>query len=217
MNNKILLSKKGTELIEHYTTMAEKGYFRKDGGFVKKTYQSFELKKFKKFVYPEFERFKIKSLLDYGGGGSDWEKKDFEGEKSAKDYFNLDKVIKYEPAIGLNELESCDCVLCFDVLEHIYLNDLKNVLIHIYSNATKLVILQVACYEAAALLPTGENAHITKRPPIWWKGFVDNISIDFPQINTMLICSTKYLHAQTFKIWKNAIYDEKEGYTVELE
>ena len=41
MNNKILLSKKGTELIEHYTTMAEKGYFRKDGGFVKKNLSIF--------------------------------------------------------------------------------------------------------------------------------------------------------------------------------
>ena len=37
-----------------------------------------------------------------------------------------------------------------------------------------------------------ENTHITVRPPMWWKGFIDSISIKFPQISTMLFCSTEY-------------------------
>ena len=75
----------------------------------------------------------------------------------------------------------------------------------------------MACYEAAALLPTGENAHITVRPPIWWKGFIDSISIKFPDISTMLFCSTDYKNAQLFKIWNAAQFDEKEEYSVKLE
>ena len=47
--------------------------------------------------------------------------------------------------------------------------------------------------------------------------YFDNISIDFPHISTMLFCSTRYKHAEMFKIWNNAKYDEKEEYTVKLE
>ena len=214
---KILLTKKGEELIAHYKTMVEHGYQRNDGSYVKNTYESFELKNFKDHLMPHFKSFNIKSVLDYGGGGSNWEKKGFANEKSAKSFFNLDKIINYEPARELNEIDNCECVVCFDVLEHIYINDLNKILKDIYSHAKKLVVIQVACYEAAALLPTGENAHITQRPPIWWKGFIDNISIDYPQISTLLFCSTKYMHAESFNIWNNAKYDEKEEFTVKLE
>ena len=126
-------------------------------------------------------------------------------------------MVKYEPARDITNLESCDCVVCFDVLEHVYINDLSKILLHIYSHAKKLVVIQVACYEAAALLPTGENAHITQRPPMWWKGFIDNISIDFPDISSMLFCSTRYSHAELFKIWNNAKYDQQKHYTINLE
>ena len=56
----------------------------------------------------------------------------------------------------------------------------------------KLVVLNVACYEANALLPNGENAHITVRNPHWWKGVLDLISVEFPSISVDLICSPKY-------------------------
>lgn len=214
---KLSLSKKGEELIDHYKYMVKHGYQRNDGSFIKNTYESFELKKFKKLLLPQFKHWEIKSVLDYGGGGSNWEKKDFSNQKSAKEFFDLEKIINYEPARNLNKLDKCDCVVCFDVLEHIYLNDLNKILTNIYSHARKLVILQVACYEAAALLPSGENAHITQRPPIWWKGFIDSITINFPYVSTMLFCSTKYTHAEIFKVWSNASYDEKKGYTIRLE
>lgn len=211
------LSKKGQELLKHYEYMFKNGYYRSDGKFIKDAYQLFGLKKFIKFILPQFNNFNIKSVLDYGSGGSDWENKVFEAGMSAKNYFKLDKVIKYEPARGFNDLGICDCVVCFDVLEHVYINDLNKVLRNIYSHAKKLVIIQVACYEAFALLPTGENAHVTQRPPMWWKGFIDNISIDFPEINSMLFCSTEYNKSKLFKTWNNAQYDEKESYIVKLE
>ena len=214
---RLSLSKKGEELIEHYKDMVNHGYQRRDGVYVKDTYDSFELKRFKELIQPQFKYWNIKSVLDYGGGGSNWDKSGFSGEQSAKDFFNLEKVISYEPARYSQDINSCDSVVCFDVLEHVYLNDLNDVLTHIYSHSLKLVIIQVACYEAGALLPTGENAHITIRPPIWWKGFVDSISIKFPHISTMLFCSTKYKHAELFKIWNNAQFDEKEEYSVKLE
>ena len=211
------LSKKGKILIELYKEMVQNGYKRKDGIEVKNTYESFELKKFKEILLPEFQKLNITTLLDYGGGGSNWEKTDFNNNQSAIDYFKLERVTNFEPARMKNELEVSDCVTCFDVLEHVYFNDLNFVLNNIYSNAQKLVVLQIACYEASALLPTGENAHITIRPPLWWKGFVDSFSIKFPKIKTILFCSTSYTKAHLFKIWKAEEYEERDDFTVKLE
>ena len=56
--------------------------------------------------------------------------------------------------------QKCDLVLCFDVLEHIFINDIPWVLKELFENAKQCVIINVACYKAAALLPNGENAHI---------------------------------------------------------
>ena len=72
------------------------------------------------------------------------------------------------------------------------------VLRDIFSHAKKLVILNVACYEANALLPNGENAHITVRSPHWWKGALDLISVEYPSVSIDLICSPKYNQMQAF-------------------
>ena len=53
-------------------------------------------------------------------------------------------------------------------------------------------MLNIACYPAAAMLPNGENAHITVRDPLWWKGVIDVASIEFPKITVLLICSMSY-------------------------
>ena len=74
---KLSLTKKGEELIRHYKKMVDYGYHRSDGIHVKNTYEDFELNNFKDHLAPHFESFNIKSVLDYGGGGSNWEKNGF--------------------------------------------------------------------------------------------------------------------------------------------
>ncbi len=49
------------------------------------------------------------------------------------------------------------------------MSDVPAVLRDILSLADRLVVLNVACYKANALLPNGENAYITARHPFWWK------------------------------------------------
>ena len=107
-------------------------------------------------------------------------------------------------------------LICFDVLEHIYISDLKNVLSDLYYHASKIVVLQVACYEAKAKLPNGENAHITIRNPLWWKGFIDSTSSNFGSIKTVLICSTAFNKASVFKTWSLNEWNENLSYKVDL-
>ena len=198
------LSKKGQELIGLYTDMAGNGFETVEGGFTKDAFSHFGARPYRDGLKRDFTLFDIKSTLDYGCGGSDWSLKGFDESSngSAKEFFRLDKCYRFEPARDLDERQKVDCVLNFDVLEHIFIADISNVINEIFSYATKLVAINVACYPAGALLPNGENAHITVRSPDWWKAQVDNIALRYPDISVLLITSTGYMVSQAFPIYK---------------
>tara|TARA_B100000780_G_C21069529_1_gene430282 strand:+ start:628 stop:1272 length:645 start_codon:yes stop_codon:yes gene_type:complete len=200
----MILSKKGQELINLYTDMADNGFKRKDGIFNDKPFAQFGARFIKEGIKRDLNLYNIKSILDYGCGGSDWMLKDFDitNGKSAKEYFGLDNCYRYEPARDIDERQKVDCVMNFDVLEHIFVADVSSVIDEIFSYATKLVVINVACYPASALLPNGENAHITVRHPHWWKAQIDQIALRYPDISILLLTSMAYLKFQTFPIYK---------------
>ena len=109
-----------------------------------------------------------------------------------------------------------DLIVLFDVLEHIFIGDLKLVVSDIYKYAKELVILQIACYPASATLPNGENAHITVRNPVWWKGFIDSFSSDFPKVSTILMCSNSYNKATIFETWSAKKWHEIPHFKVDI-
>ena len=198
------LSIKGQQLIEQYKIMAQSGYSRTDGSQVTNAYNSFELKKASAYVKNAFDELEVKTVLDYGCGGTNWHRNDFIEGKSAVDFFALSDAFHYEPARNIDERQKADCVISFDVLEHVFISDVKAVLLEMFSYAKKLVVLNVACYEAAALLPNGENAHITVRLPNWWKGALDILSTDFPDIKVCLLCSESYSKMSGFPLFSHA-------------
>ena len=108
---------------------------------------------------------------------------------SAKQFFNVSIVTNIEPARELEQKVNSDAVVCIDVPEHIFIGDVANMLGELFSLAQKQLIINLACYKAAALLPNGENAHITIRSPHWWKGAIDILSSNYPDVQVLLICS----------------------------
>ena len=201
------LSKKGNELVNFYKLMVGDGYKN----------DNFNPGRFKEFLKNSFEEYNIKTVLDYGSGRGNWNKKIYNDNTiSAFDYFNLDKVYQYEPTISNSKKKIADCVMCFDVLEHIFISDLKNVIADIYKYSRKLVIIKVACYDAKAKLPNGENAHITVRNPMWWKGFFDSVSSEFEEISTLLICTTKDKKFLFFKPWSLEKWNQFPNYKVDF-
>ena len=215
---KLVLSSNGQKLIALYEKMATDGYNRRDGSFVKEAFSDFELKKFRHLILPHFKEHAIKSVLDYGSGGAVWEHEGFDQEsrKSAKDFFSLDKVAIYEPARSIDQRRKSECVICMDVLEHVFVLDVPTVLRDIFSYAENLVVLNVACYKAAAVLPNGENAHITVRKPMWWKGVLDLISTEFPSVNILLFCCPTYRSVKIFESWKADEWATSTKLTIEL-
>ena len=216
--NDTKLSKKGDDLIKLYEEMAANGIDRTDGIREENVYNGFQLRKFRNLCHNQISSEKIKTVLDYGGGGSDWNAPNFDPKthQSAKDFFNLQQVDKFEPARGFMEKKKADCVVCMDVLEHIFIEDIPTVVAELFALSKKLLVVNVACYKAAALLPNGENAHITVRSPDWWKGVFDAISMGYENIEVMLICSNTFTSGVIFESFKFGDWAFCEGFTTTM-
>ncbi len=214
--NALTFSPKGQELINMYTKMAQEGYERINQARVEVAFSDFELRAYREQLRAVFQRYAIKTVLDYGCGGSDWQASDFDDVtgQSAQDYFTLQGAYRYEPARKLDERRRVDCVIAFDVLEHIFIADVPRVVRDMFAYADKLLVINVACYPAVAQLPNGENAHITVREPAWWKGMIDGISVDYPAIAVCLICSTEWRNSYTFPEWSAASWQASETFVV---
>jgi hypothetical protein len=209
-------SKKGQELIKLYEQMVREGYDRMDQQRVNDAFSDFELRAYRPEILSMFKSHSISTVLDYGCGGSDWRASGFDDVSghSAIEYFKLQNAYRYEPARDIDERQRVDCVISFDVLEHIFISDVPSVLRDMFSYATKLIVLNVACYPAAAKLPNGENAHITVRHPLWWKGMIDSISIEYPAVSVFLVCSSGWRMSNAFPVWNANSWQESSSFVV---
>ena len=112
------------------------------------------------------------------------------------------------------EKKESDCVVCMDVLEHIFLTDIPNLVDELFMLSKKLLVINVACYKAAALLPNGENAHITVRGPDWWKGIIDGVAIKYPDVKVLLICSQTFSSGVIFQPFKSKDWHSSKEYSI---
>ncbi len=105
-----------------------------------------------------------KSILDYGCG------KGTLIDELQKRYPQI-KCHKYDPSIPEYDtipVSQADMVLNTDVLEHIPVDDIDEVL-HSISSITQNVYFNLHHGRAAHVLPNGENAHCTVRSPNWYR------------------------------------------------
>ena len=126
IKNKPNFSSKGQQLLNLYSQMANTGYMTSSGHKIEAAYNEFELVKFKQAASEQFGNYEIKSVLEYDCGGSDWENQRIFRCQSAKKYFNLDDIYRYEPARGIDDRAMADAVVCFDVMKHIFISDVPN-------------------------------------------------------------------------------------------
>jgi len=101
-----------------------------------------------------------KSILDYGAGKGVLS----EGLKDTLDVRSYDPCI---PAISASP-DNADLVVCKDVMEHVELEYVEDVLDHIKSLADKSALFSIATIKSNKNLPDGRNCHITLEKPDWW-------------------------------------------------
>ena len=206
-------SPKYHELIALYVRMAEEGYETRRGPRVNTAYSDQEAAKFRQELKPLFAEHDVKSVLDYGGGGADWREKEVPEGGSLAAWLGVEDYRVFEPARAVDARgEKADAVVCFDVMEHIYLADIGYVLNDIFSQAQRLVVVNVAGYQANALLPNGENAHITVRPARWWQGAVDLVASLHPEVTSVLYHSEAYSKATRMPTVRFADLNAADGY-----
>jgi hypothetical protein len=59
-------------------------------------------------------------------------------------------------------------IVCTDVLEHIEIECLKDVLDDLQALTQQMLFVNVACRPAKKFLPDGRNAHLIQETPNWW-------------------------------------------------
>lgn len=113
------------------------------------------------------EKCEAKTLLDYGiSSGTQYE------VGKLHEYLGLDSYTGYDPAVEKYSQKpegKFDAVLCYDVLEHVPEDSLDYVIQDVFSYPTKVVMFKMGLGTATAMLPNGENAHITIRSLDWWR------------------------------------------------
>lgn len=126
-----------------------------------------------------------KSVLDYGcGKASIYQSKNIRLKDgttitNVQSYWNVNEIAFYDPAVQCYSKfpsSSYDAVICTDVLEHCHEQDLENIISELFNLANKFVYANIASYPAEKFLPNGDNAHITIRPPEWWRNLIERVA-----------------------------------------
>ena len=112
------------------------------------------------FIVQVAQTFQLGSLLDYGCGKGTL-------RETLKGAIPL---VEYDPAIfGKEHLpEPTDLVYCGDVLEHVELECLGEVMEDLKRVISKIGIFVVATRPSTKFLPDGRNAHLIQEPMLWW-------------------------------------------------
>ena len=191
-------SERYVQLIKFYKEMHKKGYLKttgKIGNFDGQTVIFFA-KIIKKIII----QHKCESLLDYGCGKAKYYFNDFEVQNenipNLKDYWKV-KIKLYDPGVKkFNKFTSkkFDISICVDVLEHCPLDDIDWILEDFISRTKKVVFINIACSYAIALLPNGQNAHVTVKSPKWWEKKLVKLSNKYKDLSIIGSCS--YLNNQ---------------------
>jgi len=154
------------------------------------------------------KRFGAKSLLDYGcGKGSAYSGSftlpDGRTVSSMESLWGVDEIRLYDPGFEpFSEVpsETFDGVISTDVLEHCPEEDLDWIVDEMFSFAKSFLFCTISCRPAVKQLPTGENAHITIKPPEWWKKKFESIGRDHPGVTYVAVC---YGHDDTPVVLEN--------------
>jgi len=203
------------QLITFYDEMQKNGYLQTNGkiGNFDGTTVPFFAKIIKKIIM----QYRCKSLLDYGCGKAKYYFNDFivKNEKfpNLKDYWKV-KIKLYDPAVKqFNKFTSkkYDISICVDVLEHFPLEDIDWIIEDFLSKSLKVVFVNISCSYALALLPNGQNAHITVKSPKWWERKLVELSKKYQDLSIIGSCSYLDSEKQT-RSYKININDNLTNY-----
>ncbi|MFM9970290.1 MAG: hypothetical protein ACKVQK_18015, partial [Burkholderiales bacterium] len=118
---------------------------------------------FAPIVKQVIEQCQARSLSDYGAGKQNLIK------TLNRDLGVFIDYRPYDPAFPeYGEPRAADLVCCIDVLEHIEIDLLDNVLDELMSITSNVGFFTIHTGPAAKVLSDGRNAHLIQKPSSWW-------------------------------------------------
>tara|TARA_B100002003_G_scaffold248510_1_gene282483 strand:- start:182 stop:940 length:759 start_codon:yes stop_codon:yes gene_type:complete len=190
-------SSRYTELLSLYTQHHSSGD-TKSWSSKKTVYPGKSLWPFLGFIHSLCRRHNIETLLDYGAGkGMQYTNLCVKEAGKLKVYPSVPKywgvnVTCYDPAnprFNILPEGRFDAVISTDVLEHCPEEDLRWIIGEFFAKAKKCVFANIACYPAQTILPNGENAHATIKPPEWWQSLVEEVASAYPDIKYYFVAT----------------------------
>lgn len=109
-----------------------------------------------------------KTVLDYGCGGGF----QYSGEYKIHEAWGTGVPELYDPAFpSHDELPKgkFDAVVCSDVLEHVPLDEVAELVYRLFDYSNKFVWASVCCRPAKKVFDDGLNMHVTIQPFWWWQ------------------------------------------------
>tara|TARA_B100001758_G_C17861197_1_gene329036 strand:- start:108 stop:539 length:432 start_codon:yes stop_codon:yes gene_type:complete len=122
--------------------------------------------------------------------------------KNLKEYWDISEIKLYDPGVKDYEhypSKKYDGIICTDVLEHIFIDDLNNVVKDIMNFSNKFVFFVISTVLDKKFLANGENVHVTVKDETWWKSFFVNIKNDFPKLYCVVITTKHDEEENSFK------------------
>lgn len=178
-NNKSKFSDEYYSLVNLYK-IAHKNGIKKNNFFLPNniTFDGKSLAPWIQYLKKIIKNTNSKSILDYGCGKAKYYHNQIQlGDKKFKgvsDYWNITEVKLFDP--GIKEyhkypIKNYDGVICTDVLEHIGIEDLDNVVKDIFSFSNKFVFFVISTILDQKTLNDGRNVHQTVKNEDWWRKF----------------------------------------------
>ena len=193
-------SKEYFKNLNYYKDMHKYGYDLIDGRKrdSKDAYDGKSTLAFAPIIKEIIKKENINNMIDYGCGKGNFYSKSFDLEGKLipplRKFWDIEIKLYdpcYEKYSKFEKDETFDLLICIDVLEHIPESDIEWILDRFFKISKKYIFINVACYEAIALLPDGENAHINIQNPIWWLNKLEKFLKNNKEIKVICICTVK--------------------------
>jgi hypothetical protein len=124
-------------------------------------------------VLPLVEDLELESptFLDYGCGRATFRPAMLEALPAAT-------IFEFDPGVPGKDSPPlpADIVVATDVMEHVEERFVDATLQKLATLSRRLCFMNIACELSKSLLPNGENAHVTVKPPDWW---IDKVKHNF--------------------------------------
>ena len=193
-------SKEYYKNLNYYKDMHKNGYHLIDGRKrdAKNAYDGKSTLAFAPIIKKIITYENINSMIDYGCGKGNFYRNAFNLEDKLipplRKFWDIDIKLYdpcYEKYSKFTKDETFDLTICIDVLEHVPETDIEWILERFSKISKKFIFINVACYEAIALLPNGKNAHINIQKPNWWSNKIEKLIKNQKDVKIICICTIK--------------------------